>query len=225
MATSSRPAADEAGWSSSTNCSTPAAVGFEEVAVRKLPLRILVQILHVRVRRRAVDVKVVLLDVLAMIALAVGEAEQALFEDRIPLVPESHREAQSLFVVRDAGQTVLAPPVGSRTRLVVGEVVPGIPVGAVVLAYGSPLPLAQIRPPFFPRDALLASLVEAFLFRDIDDWCIRHTCVPSHPLDGLRVARIGLRGPNAAVLITQRWFPLRAHGRAVFRVFSDGPDR
>jgi hypothetical protein len=47
--------------------------------------------------RRAVEVEVVLLDVLAVIALAVGEAEQALLEDRILAVPQGQGEAEPLL--------------------------------------------------------------------------------------------------------------------------------
>src|SRR5215471_9145828 len=48
------------------------------------------------------------------------------------------------------------------------KVVPGIPVLAIVLAHGAPLPLAQIGPPFLPRNAQLASFVESFLLGDLD---------------------------------------------------------
>ena len=82
-------------------------------------LRVLVEILHVRVRRRAVEVEVVLLDVLAVVALAVGQAEQPLLEDRVLAVPEREREAEPLLVVGDAGEAVLAPAIGARARLVV----------------------------------------------------------------------------------------------------------
>jgi hypothetical protein len=87
-------------------------VPFDQVPVGILP-RVLVEVLHVRVGRRAVEVEVVLLDVLAMVRLTVGESEQALFQDRVPLVPQREREAQPLLVVREAPQTVLAPSVGS----------------------------------------------------------------------------------------------------------------
>ena len=69
-----------------------AAVGRDEVAVRIRGLRILVQVLHVRVRRRRVEVEVVLLDVLAVIALAVGQPEGAFLEDRVLSVPQRERE-------------------------------------------------------------------------------------------------------------------------------------
>ena len=51
-------------------------------------MRILVEVLHVRMGGRAVEVEVILLDVLAVIAFPVGETEQALLKNRIPPVPE-----------------------------------------------------------------------------------------------------------------------------------------
>ena len=60
----------------------------------KCRLRILVQELHVRVRRRAVQIEVALLDVLAVVALMAGQAEEALLEDRIPSVPERERQSR-----------------------------------------------------------------------------------------------------------------------------------
>src|SRR6516162_639728 len=46
-----------------------------EVAIREFALRVLVEVLHVGVRGRTVDIEVVFLHVLAVIAFAVGEAE------------------------------------------------------------------------------------------------------------------------------------------------------
>ncbi len=86
-------------------------VGLDEVSIGILALGVFVQILHVGVRRRAVDVEVVLLDVLAVIAFAVGEAEQPLLENRIALVPEGEREAELLLVVADTAESVLAPAI------------------------------------------------------------------------------------------------------------------
>ncbi len=88
-------------------------VRFDQVPVGILPLRVLVEILHVRVGGRAVEVEVVLLDILAMVPLAVGEPEQALFQDRVPLVPQRQRKAQPLLVIAEAPEPVLAPPVGA----------------------------------------------------------------------------------------------------------------
>ena len=128
-------------------------VRLDQVPVGKLALRVLVEVLHVRVRRRAVEVEVVLLHVLAVVALAVGEPEQALLQDRVALVPQRQRKAQPLLVVAESAEPVLAPPVGARARLVVGEVVPGVAVFAVVLADRAPLPLAEVGSPFLPRHA------------------------------------------------------------------------
>ncbi len=158
----------------------PSPVGLDQVPVRKLALRVLVQELHVRVRRRAVDVEVVLLHVLAVVALAVGEAVEALLQDRITLVPQREGEAQPLLVVAQAAEPVLAPLVGARARLVMREVIPGVAVVAVVLANRAPLPLAQIRPPFLPRDSRLSRFVQAFLLGHIHD-CSAHAASSCRP--------------------------------------------
>ena len=91
----------------------PPAVAVDEVLVREGALRILVQVLHVRMGWRRIEVEVVLLDVFAVVALAVGEAELTLLHDRIPAVPQRQRETDQLFVVGDSGQSVFAPSVGT----------------------------------------------------------------------------------------------------------------
>ena len=132
----------------------------DQVVVGIRVLRILVQILHVRVRRRAVEVEVVLFDVLAVIAFAVRETEEAFFQDRIFAIPERERETQKLLVVAEAGQAVLSPSVGAGACLIVREVVPGVAVLAVVLAHSAPLTFGKVRPPLFPRGFRLASFVQ-----------------------------------------------------------------
>ncbi|MER5689761.1 hypothetical protein [Streptomyces sp. NPDC002205] len=90
----------------------PGPVGGHQIVVRERLLRVLVEVLHVPVGGRRVEVEVVLLDVLPVIALGVGQAEHPLLDDRIPAVPQREREAQSLLVVADARDAVLAPAVG-----------------------------------------------------------------------------------------------------------------
>src|SRR4030095_1139138 len=97
----------------------------QEIPIRKGGLRILVEVLHVGMGRRGVEVEVALLDVLAVIALRPGEAEQPLLQDGIAPVPERPREAEALVVVRDARDTVLAPAIGPRARVVVRQILPG----------------------------------------------------------------------------------------------------
>src|SRR3954454_11935928 len=60
-----------------------------------------------------------------------------------------------LMVIADSGEAVLSPVIGARPGLIVREVVPGIAVRTVIFAYGSPLPLAEIRTPQPPRYAVV----------------------------------------------------------------------
>jgi hypothetical protein len=64
-------------------------------------------------RWSAVDVEVVLLDILTMVAFAVGQTEQAFLQDRIALVPKRNGKAETLLVVGDSSQTILAPLIGA----------------------------------------------------------------------------------------------------------------
>src|SRR5262249_4926680 len=116
----------------------PATTRLDQVAVRVGRLRILVEVLHVRVRRSRVEVEVVLLHVLAMVSLAVRESEQPLLEDGILAVPEGQGETEELPIVGDAGETILSPAIRPSARLVVAEVVPRVTIVAVVLADRSP---------------------------------------------------------------------------------------
>src|SRR3954471_13643938 len=104
-------------------------------------------------RWRAVEVEVVFFNVLAVVALAVGQAEEALLEDGVAAVPECQRKTEHLFVVADTGKAVLTPVVGARARLVMTEVCPGITILAVILTHRAPLALAKIRAPLAPRNA------------------------------------------------------------------------
>ncbi len=126
-------------------------VGGDEIGVGELGVRVLVQPALVAVGRQVVDVEVVLLHVLAVVALGVGQTEQALLQNRVALVPQRQRQAEALLVVTDAGEAVLAPAVGPGPGLVVGEVRPRIAVVAVVLAHRPPLALAEVGPPHAPR--------------------------------------------------------------------------
>jgi len=84
-------------------------VGFGQIVVGKCRMRILVQILHIRMRRRAVEVEVVFFDIFAVVALAVRQTEEAFLEDWITAIPQGHTEAERLLVVADAGKTVFPP--------------------------------------------------------------------------------------------------------------------
>ena len=136
----------------------------DEIGVGKCRVRVFVKESHVRVRRRRIEVEVVLLDVLAVVAFAVRQAEQALLDDGVLAVPECQRETEHAARVADAAEAVLAPAVSPVARLVMAEVVPCVAVGAVVLANGAPLPVAEVRPPFLPWVVICLSLCQPLSF-------------------------------------------------------------
>jgi hypothetical protein len=134
----------------------PRPVGAHQVVVGIGALRVLVQVLEIRVRRRRVEVEVVFLDVLAVIAFAIGESEQPLLQDRIGAVPQRQRDAQPLPIVGQSRQAVFTPAVGAGARLIVREVIPGVSALAVVLTHRAPLSLAQVRTPASPLFTVLS---------------------------------------------------------------------
>ncbi len=140
-------------------------VRLNQVVIGEGRLGILVQVFHVRVGRRVIEVKVVLLDILTVIAFAVVEAEQSFLQDRVAAVPQRQGETEQLLVVADARESILTPAIRSGPCLVVGQVLPGIAVLAVVLPDRTPLPLAQIGPPLFPGNSSYPALLKPMCFR------------------------------------------------------------
>src|SRR5262245_46534235 len=106
-----------------------------------LCLGVLVQRREVGVGRGGVEVPVALLDVVGVVALRVGQAEEALLEDGVLLVPQGQVEAQAALAVGDAEQAILAPAVGATAGVLLREIIPETAVGRVVLADGAPLAL------------------------------------------------------------------------------------
>src|SRR6266702_8767762 len=98
-------------------------------------------------RRRAVEVKVVFLDVLAVIAFVAGKPEQALFQDRIAAVPQRERKTDLLVAVADACDAVFIPAVRFRPRMIVWQMFPGRAPGTVVFADRATCALADVRSP------------------------------------------------------------------------------
>jgi hypothetical protein len=64
------------------------------------------------VRRRGVEVEVVLFDVLAVVPFTACEAKESLLENGVVAVPESQSEADGLMTVADTADTILAPAIG-----------------------------------------------------------------------------------------------------------------
>src|SRR5213080_3895359 len=142
----------------------PPRVLLEEPFIRIRCLRQLVEHARVGVAGYRIEIVVELLDVLAVIALGIGEAKQPLFQDRIAAVPQREREAEQLAVVAKAGDAILAPAIGASARLVVGEIIPGGAARAIILAHRAPLPLTEIRAPAAPILHALTALLDALPF-------------------------------------------------------------
>jgi len=111
-------------------------------------------------RRRGVKVEVILLDVFTVIPFVAGQAKEPLLENGVAAVPESDSEADGLMAVADAANTVFAPAIRFRARMIVREVVLRIAVRAIVLAHRAPGPLAEVWAPPFPVGAAMLRLFE-----------------------------------------------------------------
>ena len=141
--------------------------------IRIRGLRILVEVSQTAVTRGGVEVEVVLLDVLAAVALRAGQPERALLEERITSVPQRQSQAQELVLVGNAAEAVLAPAIGARAGLVVRQEIPGIAVGAVILAHRTPGPFREIGAPEAPILLADAVIFESLAFR-IEGSAIAH---------------------------------------------------
>jgi hypothetical protein len=62
----------------------------------------------------AVRLAVVFLDLLAVIACAVGHPEEPLFNYRVPAVPQGQGRAEARLVIGAPGQAVFPPALGKR---------------------------------------------------------------------------------------------------------------
>ena len=80
-----------------------------QVSVRELRLRVLVEVPHVGMGWRAIEIEVVFLHILAVISFAVRQSEKAFFQNRISAVPQAQAKTEMLVVVGNACEPVLSP--------------------------------------------------------------------------------------------------------------------
>ena len=66
-----------------------------------------------------------------------------------------------LVGIAEAGETILAPAISAAAGHVVGEIVPGVAMGAVILADRAPLAFAQVGTPAAPVGLFLAVFLQA----------------------------------------------------------------
>ncbi len=141
------------------------ATDVDQLLVGIATLRVLVQRLHVAVRRRAIEIVVALFDVFAVIAFGSGDAEQSFFQDRIATVPKPDRKTESTFAITDPQQAVFAPAVGAAAGVIVRKIAPRrVAALAVVLANGAPLAFGQVGSPTLPVLLALFALMQSFVF-------------------------------------------------------------
>src|SRR5205823_5635657 len=76
----------------------------DQFFVRKTRLRIAIDHPHETVRRRAVDVPIEFLHVLAVISFRTAYAEESLLQKRIALVPKRERETKPALVIRNSSE-------------------------------------------------------------------------------------------------------------------------
>ena len=114
--------------------------------IGKGALGIAIEELSIRMRRGGIEVPPVLLDVLAMVALRVGQTEESLLEPVIATIPQRDREIEEAITVGQAGDAVLTPAIGACVGMLERERLPGIPSGRIVLADRAPLPAREIGP-------------------------------------------------------------------------------
>src|SRR5262249_50095537 len=98
------------------------------------------------------------------IPLLIRQTKHALFEDRVLCIPQGHGEAEVLLLITKAPHAVLVPAIRSAAGMIVGEIVPGVSVGAVVLTHGSPGALAEIGAPARPIGLARLMFDQATLF-------------------------------------------------------------
>jgi len=80
-----------------------------------------------------------------VIAFGSTETEKALFENWIAAIPKRQRNAQTLVIVANTSDAIFSPAIRAGTRMIVREVIPGSPEGAVIFPGISPgsLPLSR----------------------------------------------------------------------------------
>ena len=143
---------------------SPPAVFFYQLAVGEFALRIFVQALHIRVGRRGIEIEVVLLDVFAVIAFVAGEAEQPFLQNWIFAIPHRQGKTNKLAAVGNPHDSVFAPTIRSRTRVVMRKEIPGCAVLAVIFTHGAPLALGKIGTPTPPVRLSIPRFFQAFFF-------------------------------------------------------------
>src|SRR5882757_1666507 len=121
-------------------------------------------------RRRRIQIKILLLHILPMIAFVPVQAKQPFLQNGVAPIPHRQTKTNHLMAIADAPNSVFAPSISSRTRMIVRKIFPRRAARAVVLAHRSPLPLGKIRPPALPILLAITRLFQSFVFDGLYSW-------------------------------------------------------
>ena len=100
---------------------TAPAVLLHQVLVGEFLLRVLVQPPHEAVGWGVELMKEIVLEVFAVVALAIGQAKGALFQDGITAIPKGETKTEQPLLIADAEQTVFSPAVAAHAGVLMGE--------------------------------------------------------------------------------------------------------
>ena len=98
-----------------------ATVLFHQVLVGEFLLRVLVQTPHEAVGWGVEQVKEIVLEVFAVVALTIGQAKGPLFQDRVTAIPKGQAKTKQPLLITDAKQAILAPAITTHAGVVMGE--------------------------------------------------------------------------------------------------------
>lgn len=73
-----------------------------------------------------------------------SQAKQTFFEDGVTAVPQGQSKTEKLVAIADAGQSIFIPAIGATAGMVMGEIIPGFAMLAVIFAYRAPGAFSQL---------------------------------------------------------------------------------
>ena len=119
-------------------------------------------------RGRAVEIEIIFFRVFAVIPFAVRQSKNPFLKNWVAPIPKRDGKAKLLLIIGNPSNTIFSPAVGTRPRLVVGKIIPSIPVLTIILAHRTPLPFTEVGSPFLPRDTFITCVVQTLLLVGLD---------------------------------------------------------
>src|SRR5262249_18840269 len=102
---------------------------------------ILVQVFHVVVGGKVVEIVIELFHVFSVVSFLIAKTKEPLLQDRVFPIPEAYGKTEVLKKIGDAPKPVLSPMIGSAMRMIVREIMPRIAIRAIIFPDRAPLSL------------------------------------------------------------------------------------